>query len=277
MKAHDRSILFLYWKPWDLDMVAFARGQVPAHRLASYNELIDHGFSVSYIRCPMRAIKFMREHTHIWMIYSNLKAFFIQTRGNTDIMATGDMTVTLLLLLKKLGLVKARIFFTNIGLLKEENLTGFRRQFWTYLLSAADRVLSHASGQMTLMQEHFAVPLEKQSFVPFGVDLGFFKSSKLKTQLQAIPGALDDTETGYVIAAGNPGRDYITAIRAAMILKDVKFRIYTGSKKKIEKEFPTLPENVQVLPGKLPFAQLADVYKRAAIGLVPLIKTDYSC
>ncbi|MFL5828983.1 MAG: glycosyltransferase family 4 protein [Solirubrobacteraceae bacterium] len=141
-----------------------------------------------------------------------------------------------------------------------QHLTSDRRralQRWTRWLGRLDRVIALSRRQEDYILSEAGVPRERVRLVLRGVDQQFFAPQ-------------GGDEEGYVVSAGQTGRDYATLIEAARRTGLPTVIAAASPWVTEEAKVPeNLPSNLSVQP-RLDRVALRDLYDRASVIVVPL-------
>lgn len=152
------------------------------------------------------------------------------------IIATTNSFGLSLLVLKRLGFLKAKIFFIVMGLL-EKNTFFLKKLFYNFLFQ--DIVCSLGEGEAEYLLNYSFVCHPVICYIPFGIDFGFWTPLSDKNTTVPKP---------YFISIGNDRhRDYEILIKA-WLPKYPLLKIVT--QQKIFKDKEKKPDNIEVLSGK---------------------------
>jgi glycosyltransferase involved in cell wall biosynthesis len=131
---------------------------------------------------------------------------------------------------------------------------GFRFREMRRAFSTIDRFAVFSNMERQLYSERFGIPVERFTFVPWGV------SAPIEVPLRR------RVDHPYVAAAGGEARDYRTLCEAARLLPHVRFVIIVRPN---SLEGIDVPENVTVHVN-LPFHDTWSIVWHAELALVPL-------
>ena len=124
------------------------------------------------------------------------------------------------------------------------------------------RILVHSRRQLDLASAELGIAREKLSFVPYGVDPGFWSPRRV-------------AEERLVVSVGREHRDYATLARACA---DQPFRVFVAAgslfSPSAREDAPgAWPANFRV--GFADPAELREWYARASVVVVPLVANDF--
>lgn len=257
----QRSILYLFSADWNHEFLAYARGEVPSHRLFGFVELEKMGHRP--MACPTPPVLQRRLSQGLaWRIYQALFAVVRQRRVDC-VFAVNEASALPLLVLKRLGLLRTPVIVFCTGLMHPRNRTGKRRALWGWLLPSAEAVVSQTSMEWESTWKEFGLRRDRQVLLHMLVDVGFFKPDDHRER------------TGdFCLAVGtNQGRDYPTLLKA--FPKDQKLIIITDAYNAaiIEKHLEPGMQ-VEVLQA-VPIEKLREYYRRAKVIINPLAEIAY--
>lgn len=141
--------------------------------------------------------------------------------------------------------------FSITGLLGEEKT--FQQKLFRFLVSRAAGIVTLSEKEAEKLQKRFPKLAEKITFIPFGVDLDFFKPSEVTEELRLIAIGTD------------PDRDYKTLFAACEGL-NIPLTVTTRPNRLTA--FNPLPAFVTVK--SFSPRELVDAYNRSAIAIIPL-------
>ena len=254
------NILFLYVVDWSQEIANYKRGLVPSHRLFGFSELTELGHNS--VVCPPRPFfRRLLSKPLFWRIYQAFYAMFHQ-KSVDAIFAVNEASSLPVLVLKRLGLLRTPVIVFNTGLMNPRNLSGLRKMMWSWLLPAAEAVVSQTHMEKNSVWREFALREERQFLIYMLVDLKFFQPEA------------DVKPADYCLSVGTTqGKDYGTLLAALprteklVIVTDAYNAAIIASK--IE---PGM--NVEVMQG-VPIAKLKTMYQEAKVIINPLFDTAY--
>jgi len=262
-------VLFLYNSDWSKEINDFQLGLVPSHRLFGLAEMRKMGHTAEACRAPAQCGGLWRWPI-FWRLYQALFALICQRHWDC-ILATHEAAALPLLLLKRLGLLRRPIVVIGVALLHPRNVKGVRRWMWRFLLPAADAIVVYASAQLDWLMQAFRLDRGRLSYVPLGVDTQFFAESDSEF-------CGSDADTCQVLSVGtNQGKDFATLLaampadaRLTVVTDDYNAALIRNSAAAVVGE-----GRVQILQN-VPIDSLREMYRAAAIHVIPLLETQYS-
>lgn len=204
---------------------------------------------------PMWLAKFVRKTINIYFIHLP----FFWKMLSRDIVFTsaafGTQLFHALLHLKKPLWIMHD--FSITGLLGNEKT--FRQKLFRFMVSQAAGIVTLSEDEKEKLEERFPRLKGKVAFIPFGVDLNFFKPQNLPKKKQ-------------ILAVGfDPDRDWGTLIAA---VKDIDARVVLATRmSRVEKYLP-LPVNVEVT--QFSGRDLVKEYDKSAVIIVPLNTSSHN-
>ncbi len=264
-----RRVLYLYTYPFEHELAAFLAGERPSHVLRCAPELKGRGYNVDFVSCPAPMKSWFHRHLRAWSIWSAFVAAIVswKYRSHVTILAVQEHVAIPTLMLRRLGIVRARVVVINIALLKPTNLSGRRRILWSRLLPVAARVVSYTRRQAQAVDDHFQLRDGVSVFLPLSIQVDWFRQSTWK-----------GLHADSVIATGHAGRAYETLVEAAVELPECSIRILCSQDNvdRLANTRPVLPANVSVELGNLTHRQLADSLSESTCAVLPLVESEWS-
>ncbi len=194
-------ILFTFVTDWQKEVADYERGLVPAHRLFGFADLREMGHAPRL--CPRpRWLGTLAKKGIIWRIYQALFALTHQ-REHDCIFAVNEGSALPLLVLKRLGLLRTPHIVFGVALPQRKNMSGVRHRLWSFLLPAAEAIVSQTTMELEKLIATFGVRRERQHLLHMTVDRKFF---------QRHPSVVPQD---YVLAVGTTdARDFPTLLAA---------------------------------------------------------------
>lgn len=215
--------------------------------------LPEHGIKADYIEIeqylPKFITRFLRRIINIYFIHLFLFwKFFFYDIIFTSAAFGSQLLYSILRLRKPLWVMHD---FSITGLLGEEKT--FRQKVFRYMVSRSAGIVTLSTDEKERLQKRFPHLKDKIEFIPFGVNLGFFKPLK-------------DFEKRQILSVGlDPDRDWKTLIKAC---SDIDVPVVLVTKTERIKQYLPLPPHFKVR--QFTSKDLAEEYARSAIVVVPL-------
>lgn len=141
--------------------------------------------------------------------------------------------------------------FSIMGLLGNE--TSMRQKLFRYMVLRSKGVVTLSIDEQVALQKRFPHLKGRVEFIPFGVDLNFFKPRGLPEKRQ-------------VLAVGfDPDRDWGTLIEAC---KQIDIPVIVATRESRVKKYLPLPANIHVQ--QFSPRELVDAYEQSMLVVVPL-------
>jgi glycosyltransferase involved in cell wall biosynthesis len=254
-------ILYAFSADWNHEFAAYARGEVPSHRLFGFIELQKLGLQP--LTCPSPpALKRKLSGGMAWRVYQAMFAFFRQWSVDC-IFAVNEASALPMLMLKRLGILRTPIIIFCTGLMHPRNCSGKRGKLWRWLLPCAEAVVSQTSMEFESTPKEFALDPKRQVLIHMLVDVDYFK-----------PDYSPESRGDFCLAVGtNQGRDYPTLLKA--FPRDQKLIIITDAYNAAIVEKHREPDMKLEVLQAVPIDKLRDYYRRARVIINPLAEIPY--
>lgn len=210
-------------------------GEAPDTLFLGLNHIKNYGVDAAYIDPDITKVH----------LFQQIKAL---TRDLDAIICKDVRTGYLLASLRRIGILKRRLIFTDVHPIKYAALA----RLFSAALKGADCLIYHAKSMETLLVSSFGIPESKFTFLPWGVDANFFNP-------------VESDDEGFILSVGTHGRDYKTLVRAA--------RIADVNQKIISKTFDCKGICVKK---NIPYTALREAYASCSFVVVPLLSTTTS-
>lgn len=139
----------------------------------------------------------------------------------------------------------------------------FETSLIKFAVKSLDGLIYHSTVQEKYYKKHLPFLLKKSQFIPFGVDVEFFKPDD------------NATKEDYVISVGCIKRDYVTLLNAwKQISTATKLKII-GIKNIRTLGIPQIPSNVE-LNERVPINKLKELITKSKFVIIPLPYYKYS-
>jgi glycosyltransferase involved in cell wall biosynthesis len=272
--GRDPSVLFLFNGVREAQVRGGAVRSSPRHTLSVFFSLGEHGLRSRYVRCAPSCEDLLLRHPRLWMLYTNALAALTCRAGDGVVFATHEYACLLALALRRVRLLRQPLIVVNVALLRDSGAT--RRFIWRHLLPGADMVLSYSAHQPAELSKVFGLPPACQRVLPLAIDYRYFAKD-----VAGYPAArrTPRTPTHYVLSSGtNVGRDYVTFIKAMLLLEGAQARIVCDQRNLdvIRVAFPNLPARFKFQLSTLPYREITHLYQRASVGVVSLHDVRFS-
>ncbi|SRR5579862_17217 len=255
------KILYLFPTDWNKEIADGEAGAVPSHRVWGYADVKKMGHEA--IVCPTP--KFFRRRLTKpvpWRIYQALYAVWKQWSVDC-IFAVNEASVLPVLILKKLGILRAPVVIISTAIMHVRNRSGKRKAIFSRLLPEAEAIVSLSTMERDAIWREFNLREDRQHLVHMLVDVHYFKPD----------GPLGGGD--YCLSAGtNEGRDYPTLLKA--FPKGEKLIVVTDAYNAAIIEKTKEPGmQVEVLQA-MPISKLKDLYRRARAIINPIGEVDFA-
>lgn len=227
------------------------KGNFHANGFWGMTYLSKYGISASYLELeqylPLSLSRIIRRFVNVYFIHLPLFFKFFSYDIIFSSSAFGSQFV------KTIFNIKSPLWvmhdFSITGLIGDNKT--IKQKIFKYLVSRCDGIVTLSLKEKERLENMF--PGKKIDFIPFGVDLDFFKPKNIP-------------ESNYILAVGfDPDRDWCTLIEA---VKDVDIEVIIATREERVKKFYPLPNNIKIkqfIPKDLVVA-----YEQAKIVIVPL-------
>ncbi len=177
------------------------------------------------------------------------------------IFATASRCGIPVVILKYLGIIKKPVVFASIGF--PEHLEAVKDRFifklYQKVFKRIDKIICYGWREKEKLQEYLNIPPRKLYFIPFGVDVEYFKPNSTKVENFALSiGA--DTQ-----------RDYKTLFEAVTDL-EMNLTLITFQR---NIEGLSIPKNVKVYY-EVPFRYIKEFYSKSRFVIFPIKENSYS-
>ncbi|HSI35391.1 MAG TPA: glycosyltransferase [Tepidisphaeraceae bacterium] len=252
---------FLFNFDMEYELACYRRGEAAAHRLIGLADCERLGHEA--VRCP--APPRWAGSSGLWFrLFQTVWGVLRQRRIDFAI-ATHEAAALPVLLARRLGLFRRPVVVLALSLLHPRECAGWRGWLWRRLLPRADAVVAVTRAQIPWLAEEYGVDPRRIHFVPVGVDTAFFAEQGDGTAA---------AEPGTCLAAGTQsGRDLATLVRAAPAGCTVRLLVTPELAAQVSGLAPA-GVRVEVL-APVPMVRLREHYRRAAVHVVPLVRTRY--
>lgn len=179
------------------------------------------------------------------------------------VFATVDTVGIPLILLARIGLVRAPIVYVAVGLPERlVQLRGARMQrFYADAFTRVHTVVSYAPSEAEWLRTWFGSATPRVAFVPFGVDVDAFRPIGT------------DTRDDVLSIGADPQRDFNLLVELAKERPSASFRIITTADR--ARRLGTLPSNV-VMETDIPLEEVRDRLATARVVALPVRGNSYS-
>ena len=254
-----KRVLFAYALPTRHEFSKHDTGVVPSHRLWGAAELQKRGWCVEC--CPDAGDAWKLLGASGWRLWQSFWAIR-ESKDSLGIVAVHEAGALFLLLARRAGLLRKPVLVLNMALLHPRNLRWGRRMLWKWLLGGAEAVVSLVQTQSDRVSALFGVSRARTVFLPLGVDPDFL-------------GRADPAdEERFCLAVGtNDGKDFETLVEA-LPLRERLIVVTDGYNAEKVRNHPCFGAGIEVRTA-VPALELRDLYRRAAVVVVPLADTSH--
>lgn len=250
----------LYTWDWSKEFADYGAGVVPSHRLFGAPQLGEHGLTTA--TCRWGRVPLGLRNRQLWKIWQALWVFCIQRRVRC-VIATTEASALPVLLLRRIRVLRIPVVVLSVGSLTEKYLDGVGGRIRRALLRNASRIVVFATAQQPLMAQHLGVDPSRIRFIPFGVDVDFFRPMQDAVASQ-----------WPVVAVGtNEGKDFVTLVAA--LAPGARCLIVTDDQN-AEQVRNAETEGDVTLDGDVPILQLRALYAGARHVVIPLREVLFS-
>ena len=257
MKSRNLKVLYLFNGPRAESFAKASSGESPKEGFWGMLRLSRYGIDASYVELeqvyPKQIAKLLRKYINIYFVH--VQVFWKIFRYDIVFTSSAYGTQLIRTLLSYLGIRKPLWVMHDFGII---SLIGGRRSLREKVLRW---VTSRASGIVTVtrtdvvrLQREFPHLTEHIKYIPFGVDLEFFK-----------PNSAEAREFIIFTAGFDPDRDWKTFISASRNL-DVLVNIETRPERILQ--YLPLPSHFK--QSKSNMQELALRYAQSSIFVLPL-------
>jgi glycosyltransferase involved in cell wall biosynthesis len=245
-------VAMLYTNDPSKEFRDFEAGRVPAHRVFGAAELPGIGVDVAF--CRWQRMPPRLRQRQLWKLWQ-AGWVFVHQRKFSCVVATTEAAGLPLLLLRLLGLLRRPVVVLSVAVLTDQYLSGAGGAVRRFLLRRADMVTAYARDQVPALERRIGLPAERIRFMPFGVDVDYFRPS-------------ENPPKWDVIAVGtNQGKDFPTLVRAL----PENWRCYIVTDEPNAAQVRSTPSSAQItLDHDVPILQLRDHYASARRHVIPL-------
>ena len=164
-------------------------------------------------------------------------------------------------ILKYLGIIKKPVVLVSMGF--PEHLEAVKDRFifklYQKVSKRIDKIICYGWREKEKLQEYLNIPPKKLCFIPFGVDVEYFKPNSTKVE-------------NFALSIGaDPQRDYRTLFEAVTGLK-MNLILITFQR---NIEGLSIPKNVKVY-FEVPFRCIKEFYSKSRFVILPLKENSYS-
>tara|TARA_B100000315_G_scaffold255956_1_gene300686 strand:- start:657 stop:1724 length:1068 start_codon:yes stop_codon:yes gene_type:complete len=281
-----KKLLFIYTSGRKERIEDVKNGNAPDEFLYGLNRLNNNIFSVDYLESDymvesqwsIRQRLLKRKNDALMKNFGigNRSHYFINSLKSINkydtIVATTDSIAIGLASLKKVGYLRSKIIFLNMGLAGaiQKNLESnkvshnLNKAYFEDIFNNCEYVISLGIGENRYFLEKFPLNGTKFIFIPFGVDSDYWVSKKNNNLIRG----------NNVLFIGNDmNRDFSLIIRLAKRLPQYNFKIISSRIKNNE-----CSENVECYNGNWREASLSDseilrAYQESSVVIVPINET----
>jgi len=265
-KENDYNILYVYRTARSKILKGVKNASEPDHILYGFQYLSNFGYKVSFSDIAygkLNILFWLLLPLQNWLIKKSGVGFkldqailLLNKAWRSDlIITTTDSAGLPFLLLKKIGLLNKPIIYISIGLANEMDLRkkSFICKFYLDLLKQANFIICHSWIEKKIFDKMSNKLVSKTKFIPFGIDIDFFKKKKKRES--------------YVLSIGqDKSRDYKLLSFLTKRMNDKNFVIIT---QKTNIEGLDFGDNVE-LKINLPYGKVKDYYLGAELVIIPL-------
>nr|MBA3284074.1 hypothetical protein [Nitrosopumilus sp.] len=247
------KILYLFSGSRKKLMQEISLGESPANGMWGMTYLSNHSIHAEYKEIedtfPSKISRFIRKYLNVYFIH----IFYFFRFFSYDIIFTSAAFGTQLIH-TVLG-IKRPIWvmhdFSIMSMLGEENT--FKQKLFRYMVVRAGGVITLSLDEKVRLQERFSHLKDKIDFIPFGIDMKFFKPMNIQQQRSVLSVGRD------------PDRDWKTLVDAST---DPSIPVtITTFPKRVQNLLP-LPSHIQVL--QLSSRDLVTEYDKAGVLVIAL-------
>lgn len=166
-------MLFTFVTNWAKEVADYERGLVPTHRLFGFADLRAMGHAPRLCPTP-RVLPKLFAKPIVWRLYQTLYAVW-HRREFDCIFAVNEGSALPLLACKRLGLLSTPVIVFNVALTHQKNVTGRRHALWSWLLPAAEAIVSQTTMELEKVWKTFGLRRERQHLLHMTVDRKFFQ------------------------------------------------------------------------------------------------------
>ncbi len=251
-------VAMLYtWDP-SKEFNDYRAGRVPAHRVFGAAELPQFGVDVTF--CRWRFIPRQMRRLQLWKVWQACWVLIGQRRLSC-IVSTTEASALPVLLMRRLGLIRRPVVVLSVAVLADHYRSGVTGAVRRFLLRRADMVTAYASEQVPMLQRQIGLSEQQTRFLPFGVDVEFFRPSEQSPQWD-------------VVAVGtNDGKDFPTLVQAL----PENWRCFIVTDAPNAAQIRSTPSQATVVVDHdVPILDLRDHYAAARRHVIPLRPVPYS-
>ncbi len=247
------KVLYLFSGSRDGLLEKIKKGEAHGNGFWGMLELPRFGIEADYIEIeqtyPKSAAKFIRKHLNNYAIHLPLLwKFFSYDVVFTSSAFASQLFFAMFSPKKPLWIMHD---FSIKGLLGEERT--LRQKIFRFMVMRAAGVVTLSLDEKEFLEKRFPHLRGKVEFIPFGIDLGFFKPQ-------------GEREERQVLAVGfDPDRDWKTLVEA---VKGLDIPVVLATRESRIAKLRPLPENVSVR--QFSPRDLVREYDRSALVVVPL-------
>jgi glycosyltransferase involved in cell wall biosynthesis len=255
--------------------LAAPAGSAERYSLYGADELAARGFTVRHSLEPdlaprgrhRRADRVLRTAVGVAGGYGGDFATVLASRATANqadvVFSTVDTVGIPAMLLAQGRVLRPPLVYASIGLL--ERISRIRnapvRRLYRRALAASAAVVAYGHAEAEELRRWLGPSSPPVSFVPFGVDLAYFRPQQVEPDVDVLSVGAD------------PRRDYALLARAAARLSERSFRIVASAEQ--ERELGGVPVNVAV-EADVPFAGIRERLARARVVALPVRENLYS-
>ncbi len=251
-------VAMLYtWDP-SKEFTDYRAGRVPAHRLFGAAELPQFDIDITF--CRWRFLPHQLRRLQLWKLWQTFWVLIGQRRLSC-IVATTEASALPVLLMRRLGLIRRPVVVLSVAVLADHYRSGAAGAVRRFLLRRADIVTAYASEQVPMLERHLGLSAQQTRFVPFGVDVDFFRPMER------------DPRWDVVAVGTNDGKDYPTLVRALQ----ESYRCFIVTDEPNAAQVRSTPSQADItLDHDVPIMDLRDHYAAARRHVIPLRPVPYS-
>lgn len=233
------------------------KGNHPSHGFWGMWQLSDNGLEANYLEIeqylPNWASRFLRKWVNIYFIHLPLFfKFFSYDIIFTSSAFGSQLFFTLWPTKKPLWVMHDFSIKSLIG----DGKT-LRQKIFSWMVSRSNGIVTLSLDEVVFLKEKFPHLKSKIKFIPFGVDLNFFKPLNIKKENQ-------------ILAIGfDPDRDWATLIEAT---KNLNIKVVLATRESRIAKFRPLPANIEVK--QFTAKELVEEYSKSYLVVIPL-NTSY--
>lgn len=232
-------------------------GHHPSHGFWGLWQLPDYGLAANYVEIEQfwseGVTQFFRQWVNVYFIHLPLFFKFFAY----DIVFTSSAFGTQLFFTLWPGKKPLWVMhdFSIKSLIGNEKT--WRQKIFSWLVSKSGGIVTLSQDEVVFVQQKFPHLKDKIKFIPFGVDLDFFKRAETKIENQ-------------ILAVGfDPDRDWPTLIEA---VKNLNIKVVLATRESRVAKFRPLPNNIVVK--QFTSGELVKEYDKSFLVVLPL-NTSY--